>query len=150
MRSAYTLPQAPYIPSSGIRPRLLHSGDEKQEERKERRRSGQSHPETNMASTSGIGIEIRKFDSKNFSLRKEMMQDVLIVRRQVEAIRHSEKPTLLTTEEWKSIEEIARSTIRMHLAQNIYFSMAKEMTTFKLWEKLQAMDEKQSSSSNSY
>ena len=45
------------------------------------------------------------------------------------------------------IDEIAHSTIRMHLAENIYFSMAKETTTFKLWEKLQAVYEKQSSSS---
>ena len=99
-----------------------------------------------MASTSGTRIEIRKFDGKNFALWKEMMQDVLIIRRQVEVIRHNEKRSLMTIEEWKSIEEIARSTIRMHLAQNIYFSMAKEMTTFKLWEKLQAVYEKQSSS----
>ena len=76
-----------------------------------------------------------KFDGKNFSLWKEMMQDVLIIRRQVEAIRHSEKSISMTIEEWKSIDEIARSTIRMHLAKIIYFSMAKETTTFKLWEK---------------
>ena len=35
----------------------------------------------------------------------------------------------------------------MHLAENVYFNMAKETTTFKLWEKLQAVYEKQSSSS---
>ena len=35
----------------------------------------------------------------------------------------------------------------MHLAENVYFSMAKETTTFKLWEKLQDVYEKQSSSS---
>ena len=53
----------------------------------------------------------------------------------------------MTIEEWKSIDEIARSTIRMHLAENVYFNIAKETTTFKLWEKLQAVYEKQSSSS---
>ena len=76
-----------------------------------------------------------------------MMQDVLIIRRQVEAIHHSEKPTSMTIEKWKSKDEIARFTIPMHLAENIYFSMAKEMKAFKLWEKLQAVYEKQSSSS---
>ena len=101
----------------------------------------------NMASTSETGIEIRKFDDKNFALWKEMMQDMLIIRRQVEASRHGEKPTLMKIEEWKSIDEIARSTIRMHLDENVYFSMAKETTTFKLWEKLQAVYEKQSSPS---
>ena len=53
----------------------------------------------------------------------------------------------MIAEEWRSMEEIARSTIRMHLAENVYVSMAKEMTTFLLWEKLQAMYKKKSSSS---
>ena len=78
---------------------------------------------------------------------QEMMQEFLIIRRQVAAIRHSEKPVSMTIEEWKSIDEIARSTIRMHLAENVYFNMAKETTTLKLWEKLQVMYEKQCSSS---
>ena len=38
--------------------------------------------------------------------------------------------------------EIARSTIWMHLAKNFYFSVAKETTSFPLWEKLQAVYEK--------
>ena len=52
----------------------------------------------------------------------------------------------MSAEDWRSIDEIARSTIRMHLAKNIYFSRAKETTTFSLWEKLQAVYEKKSSS----
>ena len=35
----------------------------------------------------------------------------------------------------------------MHLAKNVYFNMAKEMTTFSLWEKLQVVYKKKSSSS---
>ena len=62
-------------------------------------------------------------------------------------IRDREKPVLMTIEEWKWIEEIAQFIIRMHLAENVYFSMAKETTLFELWEKLQAVYEKQSSSS---
>ena len=81
-----------------------------------------------MASTSEIGIENQKFDGKNFALWKEMTQDMLIIRRQVKVIRHSEKPALMTIDEWKSIDDIAGSTIRMHLAKNVYFSMAKETT----------------------
>ena len=75
------------------------------------------------------------------------MQDVLIIRRHVEAIRHRKKHASMTSEERKSIDGIARSTIRMHLAENVYFSMAKETTTFTLWEHVQAVYEKQSSSS---
>mgnify|MGYP002775050445 CR=1 FL=1 len=38
-------------------------------------------------------------------------------------------------------------TISIHLTNNVYFSMAKEKTTYDLWEKLKAMYEKKSSSS---
>ena len=100
-----------------------------------------------MASTSSTGVEIQKLDSKNFALWKEMMQDMLIIRCQVEAIHHNNMPTSMTIEEWCSLDEIARSTIQMHLAENVHFSMAKETTMFTLWEKLQAVYEKQSSSS---
>ena len=48
-------------------------------------------------------------------------------------------------EEWRSMDKIARSTTQMHLAENDYFSMAKEIT-LSLWEKLQAVYEKKSSS----
>ena len=95
-----------------------------------------------MASTSGTGVEIRKFAGINFALWKEMMQDVMIIQCQIEAIRHNNKPTSMATNEWRSLDEIARSTIWMHLTENVYFSMAKETTTFALWEKLQVIYEK--------
>ena len=74
------------------------------------------------------------------------MQDVVTIRRQVEALRHSKKHASMFVEEWKSMDIIARSTIRMHLAENVYFNMAKETTTFSLWEKLQVVYEQKSSS----
>ena len=52
----------------------------------------------------------------------------------------------MTIEELESIDEIAHSTIRMHLAENAYFNMAKETTSFLLWKKLQAAYKKKSSS----
>ena len=36
--------------------------------------------------------------------------------------------------------------MRMHMVENVYFNMAKEATTFALWEKLQSIYEKKSSS----
>ena len=50
------------------------------------------------------------------------MQDVLIIRRRVEAIRHSENPASMTIEEWKSIDEIVMvhypyASCRKHLFQ---------------------------------
>ena len=62
-------------------------------------------------------------------------------------IRHSKTPAGKTPEEWKSVDELARSTIRMHLAKKFYFSIAKEKTVFELCEKLQSLYEKKSSSS---
>ena len=53
----------------------------------------------NMASTSSTGVEIRKFDGKNFALWKEMVQDVLIILRQIEAIRHNNKAISMITDE---------------------------------------------------
>ena len=100
-----------------------------------------------MASTSSTGVEIWKFDGKNFALWKEMMQDVLIIRCQVEEIQHNTKPASMTTEEWCSLDEIARSTIQMHLAEKVYFSIANETSAYAMWEKLQAVYEKESSSS---
>ena len=59
---------------------------------KEKDQVSKSHFQKNMASTSRKGVEIRKFNGKNFSLWKEMMQDVLIIRRQVEAIPQLHHP----------------------------------------------------------
>ena len=52
----------------------------------------------------------------------------------------------MALDEWHSSDEIARLTIRMHLAENVYFNMDKETTQFALWEKLQVVYRKQSSS----
>ena len=75
------------------------------------------------------------------------MQDVFIIHNQIEAIRHNNKPFSMTENEWRSLDEIASSTIRMHLVENVYFSMAKEKKTFALSEKLQVIYEKKFSSS---
>ena len=51
-----------------------------------------------MASTSSTGVEIQKLDSKNFALWKEMMQDVLIIQYQIEAIRHNNKSAVIVAD----------------------------------------------------
>ena len=53
----------------------------------------------------------------------------------------------MIVEEWRSQDKIARSTICIHMAENVYFNMMKEMSTYALWEKLQVVYEKKSSSS---
>ena len=89
-----------------------------------------------MASASDTRVEIRKFDDKNFVLWKEMMQDVLIIRHQIEAIWHNNTPVPMAHDEWHSLDEIARLNTWMHLTENVNFIMAKEKMAFTLWEKL--------------
>ena len=67
------------------------------------------------------------------------------IQRRIKAIRHTNKSASITTDEWRPLDEIAGSTIRMHLNENVYFSLAKKTSTFALWEKLQAIYEKKSS-----
>ena len=62
-------------------------------------------------SPSDTSCEIRKFDGKNFTLWKGMMQDVLIIRHHIEVIKHNNKLIAMTAEEWRSLDEITRSTI---------------------------------------
>ena len=61
-----------------------------------------------MASTSSTGVEIQNFDGKNFSLWKEMMKVVVIIRRQIEAIQHTNKTTTMAAHESRSLYEIGR------------------------------------------
>ena len=65
---------------------------------------------------------------------------------QVDKIWHNKLTTMMVEEQWL-LAEICRSIIQMHLAKNVYFSMAKQLTAFNLWEKLQMIYMKKSSSS---
>ena len=111
--SSYTLPHSfdLTLPSGGIRVTSLSNCNEKQ---KRLRREGIWLKEkTNkiyyqkMATQFYTNVEIRKFDGKTFTLWKEIMQDVLIIRCQIEAIQHNNKHALMTTEECCSLDKIA-------------------------------------------
>ena len=65
----------------------------------------------------------------------------------MKVIWHNNKPIEMSAVEWRSFDEIVRSNITMHLAENVYFNMAKESTTFTLWESVHTVYEKKSSSS---
>ena len=99
-----------------------------------------------LHNTQNMNTQSTSISTRFLTCTTRLQQDVLTIRSQVEVIHYSENPTSMTTEEWKLINEIVRSTIWMHLAENVYFSMAKETTTFSLWEKLQAVYKKKSSS----
>ena len=50
----------------------------------------------------------------------------------IETIRYNSKPTEMSADERRSLDEIASSTIRMHLAENVYFIMGKETIAYTL------------------
>ena len=81
-----------------------------------------------MASTSSTGVEIQKFDVKKLFPMEEYDAGFT-------------DPVAIAKDEWHSLDEIARSSIRMHMTDKVYFSMVKETTTFALREKLQAFYE---------
>jgi hypothetical protein len=88
-----------------------------------------------MASTSGsFEMSLRKFDRTNFNFLKEQMQDYLIVRGQIDPIKHEKPPmTLYTPEEWAKLDRVARVTIRMHL---VYYMVQLYKRSNELWKTL--------------
>ena len=48
---------------------------------------------------------------------------------------------------WEELDELACSTIMLTLVENVYFNMAKESTSYGIWQKLCGLYEKQSAAS---
>ena len=68
--------------------------------------------------------EIRKFDGSNFALWKNQMRDVLIRRRQLRSLDgEANRLEGVTNEDWEELDLLAMSTIRLHLADNMYFTV---------------------------
>mgnify|MGYP006925753367 FL=1 len=73
---------------------MLSNDDEERKKNREKRiptaerkdQVNKSHFQKNMSSTPKTRVKIRNFDGKNFALWKEMMQEMLVIRRQVEAM----------------------------------------------------------------
>ena len=56
------------------------------------------------------------------------------------------KPTAMSMEAWNELDALAKSTIRFHLAESVYFIVVNERTTHELWNKLCATYEKETTS----
>ena len=86
---------------------------------------------------------IRKFDGTNFSMWKEQIKDVLVQKKQLKPISGpTAKSVDMSEEDWAELDALAKSTIRLHLAESIYFIVVNE-TSHKLWKKLCSMYEKE-------
>ena len=122
--------------------------------KKRKKAKGKHQANKNLQKNNGLIIWHKLRDQKVrrqklFPMKGNDEACTLIIRCQIEAIRHNKKPLAMIVEEWRLFIEIARSTIQMHLAENVYFSMAKESSAFDLCAKLQSIYENKSRSSNS-
>ena len=80
---------------------------------------------------------IRKFDGTNFILWKEQIKDVLVQKKQLKPISGpTAKLADMSKEDWVELDALAKSTIRLHLVESVYFTMVSEMSSFNLWKKL--------------
>ena len=89
-----------------------------------------------MASSS-IKADFGKFDGKgNFTLWQQRIKDLLIQNR-IYKVLVREKPEKVSLEEWEELEEIAFSTIRMCLADQVLPEISGETMAKGLWRKLE-------------
>ena len=89
-----------------------------------------------MASST-IKADFGKFDGKgNFSLWQQRMKDLLVQNR-IYKVLVREKPEKMCPEDWEELEEIAFSTIRMCLADQVLTEIGMETTAKGLWKKLE-------------
>jgi hypothetical protein len=87
-----------------------------------------------MASSSKM--EIEKFNGKSFELWKLKMEDLLVDRDQWIMVDPGTAPTGTSTDDWKKLDQKAKSTIRLCLSDSILLNVSEEATTKYLWDKL--------------
>ena len=91
---------------------------------------------------------IRKFDDTNFPIWKEQIQDVLIQKGQLQPLLEREEE--INDAEWRMLDAKARSTLRLHLAEWVYFTIVGKPTAKAVWDKLCANYESKSASNKVY
>ena len=100
-----------------------------------------------MSSTKDV-YDIQKFDSSSFVLWKKQIQDVLVQKKQRLPILQDGKikQTGLKQTQWDELDALARSTLRLHLAELVYFTILEYLTAYFVWQKLCSTYEKNSTS----
>ena len=96
-------------------------------------------------------IEIRKFDGSNFALWKNQMRDVLVQRRQTRPLGgKTKKPDDMDDDDWEELDALTMSTIRLHLADSVYFTVLDSKNSEELWKKLCTTYEKETAANKVY
>ena len=78
------------------------------------------------------------------------MRDVLIQRRKLSPLGGEAKPQGMSNDDWEELDLLAMSTIRLHLADNVYFMVLDCDSAEKLWTKLCSTYQKEAASKKIY
>ena len=66
--------------------------------------------------------KFKKIAGTNFSHYKEQIQGVLIQTKQLKPLKRiMAKPITMFAEDWNELDALAKSTVRLHLVESIYF-----------------------------
>ena len=81
-------------------------------------------------------IEIEKCNGQSFELWKFKMEDLLVDKDQWIVVDSSTKPMGVSDEEWRKLDQKAKSTIRLCVSDSVLLNVSGEATTKALWDKL--------------
>jgi len=81
-------------------------------------------------------IEIKKFNGQSFQLWKLNMEDLLVDKDQWITVDLGNKQMGVSDEEWKKLDQKAKSTIRLCVSDLVLLNVSGEATAKALWEKL--------------
>ena len=81
-------------------------------------------------------IEIEKFNGQSFDLWKLKMEDLLVDKYQWITVDPGTKPMAMSDEDWKKLDQKAKSTIQLCVSDLVLLNVSGEATVKNLWEKL--------------
>jgi hypothetical protein len=81
-------------------------------------------------------MEFEKFNGKSFELWKLKMEYLLVDRDQWTEVDLGVAPTRTSIDDWKNLDQKAKSTISLCLSDLVLLNVSEEATTKDLWDKL--------------
>ena len=81
-------------------------------------------------------IKIEKFNGHIFELWKLKMEDLLVDKDQWITVDLGTKPMAMSDEDWKKLDQKAKSTIWLCVSDSVLLNVSGEATTKTLWDKL--------------
>lgn len=81
-------------------------------------------------------VEIEKFNGHSFELWKIKMEDLLMDKDRWIAVDLVTKPTRVSDEEWKKLDQKAKRTISLCVSDSVLLNVSGEATMKALWDKL--------------